>query len=228
MAKDIVQEAVEQAEAMKEAAYENAKNILVNAMSTNLKAAVSEAIGEKITEDGNPKGANLNVNYDPEGLLSTFPSVVSSLAGILVGKILMAALSYGFASIFGRRFAHQPPVVTAAGQLTASSIVLLPIVIYFEPLSSQTLPGISTSAAVLALALLCTALAYVLFFRILKLAGATNVSLVTFLIPVSAIALGVVVLDEKIEFIHIAGMAFIATGLAAIDGRAVIWLRKKL
>jgi hypothetical protein len=68
MAKDIVQEAVEQAEAMKEAAYENAKSILVDAMSTNLKAAVSEAIGEKITEDGNPKGANLNVNYDPEGL----------------------------------------------------------------------------------------------------------------------------------------------------------------
>jgi hypothetical protein len=68
IAKDIVQEAVEQAEAMKEAAYENAKSILVDAMSTNLKAAVSEAIGEKITEDGNPKGANLNVNYDPEGL----------------------------------------------------------------------------------------------------------------------------------------------------------------
>ena len=68
MAKDIVQEAVEQAEAMKEAAYENAKSVLVNAMSTNLKAAVSEAIGEKINEDGNPKGATLNVNYDPEGL----------------------------------------------------------------------------------------------------------------------------------------------------------------
>ena len=68
MAKDIVQEAVEQAEAMKEAAYENAKSVLVNAMSTNLKAAVSEAIGDKINDDGNPKGANLNVNYDPEGL----------------------------------------------------------------------------------------------------------------------------------------------------------------
>ena len=68
MAKDIVQEAVEQAEAMKEAAYENAKSVLVNAMSTNLKAAVSEAIGDKINEDGNPKGANINVNYDPEGL----------------------------------------------------------------------------------------------------------------------------------------------------------------
>ena len=68
MAKDIVQEAVEQAEAMKEAAYENAKSVLVDAMSTNLKAAVSEAIGEKIEETGNPKGANLNVQYDPSGI----------------------------------------------------------------------------------------------------------------------------------------------------------------
>ena len=67
MAKDIVQEAVEQAEAMKEAAYENAKGVLVDAMSTNLKAAVSEAIGDKIEETGNPKGANLNVSYDPKG-----------------------------------------------------------------------------------------------------------------------------------------------------------------
>ena len=67
MAKDIVQEAVEQAEAMKEAAYENAKSVLVDAMSTNLKAAVSKAIGDKINEDGNPKGADLNVQYDPSG-----------------------------------------------------------------------------------------------------------------------------------------------------------------
>ena len=67
MAKDIVQEAVEQAEAMKEAAYENAKSVLVDAMSTNLKAAVTEAIGEKIEETGNPKGADLDVQYDPSG-----------------------------------------------------------------------------------------------------------------------------------------------------------------
>ena len=67
MAKDIVQEAVEQAEAMKEAAYENAKGVLVDAMSTNLKAAVSEAIGDKIEETGNPKGSDLNVQYDPSG-----------------------------------------------------------------------------------------------------------------------------------------------------------------
>ena len=165
--------------------------------------------------------AGVAIMIGPELLGTIGENAIAQIA------VLAAALSYGFASIFGRRFAHRPPVVTAAGQLTASSIVLLPVVIYFEPLSEQTLPGISTSAAILALALLCTALAYVLFFRILKLAGATNVSLVTFLIPVSAIALGVVVLDEKIEFIHIVGMAFIATGLAAIDGRLVTWLRKK-
>ncbi len=140
--------------------------------------------------------------------------------------ILAAALSYGFASIFGRRFACQPPVVTAAGQLTASSIILLPVILYFEPLSSQILPGVSTIAAVIALALFSTALAYVFFFRILKLAGATNVSLVTFLIPVSAIALGVLVLDEQLKITHIAGMAFIALGLAAIDGRVAARLRK--
>ena len=68
MAKDIVQEAVEQAQAMKDAAYENAKSVLVNAMSTNLKAAVTEAIGEKIDEVGNPKGADLNLQYDPSGI----------------------------------------------------------------------------------------------------------------------------------------------------------------
>ena len=68
MARDIVQEAVEQAEAMKEAAYENAKSVLVDAMSTNLKAAVSQAIGENIDEAGAPKGADVNVNYDPEGI----------------------------------------------------------------------------------------------------------------------------------------------------------------
>ncbi len=158
----------------------------------------------------------------PELLGTIGENVVAQLA------ILAAALSYGFASIYGRRFANQPPVITAAGQLSASSIILLPVVIYLEPFSSQTLPGLSTSAAVLALALLSTALAYVFFFRILKLAGATNVSLVTFLIPVSAIALGVSVLDEQIKITHIAGMAFIALGLIAIDGRFSPGFREKL
>ncbi len=69
------------------------------------------------------------------------------------------------------------------------------------------------------LALLSTAMAYVLFFRILATAGATNLMLVTFLIPVSAILLGAAVLGEQLQSKHLIGMAMIAVGLAAIDGR---------
>jgi drug/metabolite transporter (DMT)-like permease len=164
--------------------------------------------------------AGVTIMIGPDLLATIGDYAIAQLA------ILAAALSYGFASIFGRRFSSQPPVITAAGQLSASTIILAPIVIYLEPLSSQSLPSVSVSAAVVALALLSTALAYVFYFRILKLAGATNVSLVTFLIPVSAIALGVVVLDEQIKFIHVAGMMFIALGLIAIDGRLFSWIKK--
>jgi drug/metabolite transporter (DMT)-like permease len=85
-------------------------------------------------------------------------------------------------------------------------------------------PSMTTVAAVVALALLSTALAYVIFFRILGNAGATAISLVTFLIPVSAILLGTLILGEQLAARHIAGMIAIALGLAAIDGRPLAWL----
>jgi drug/metabolite transporter (DMT)-like permease len=73
--------------------------------------------------------------------------------------------------------------------------------------------------AILGLALLATALAYILFFRILASAGAVNLMLVTFLIPVSAILLGSAFLGETLAPMDFAGMALIGLGLAAIDGR---------
>ena len=76
-------------------------------------------------------------------------------------------------------------------------------------------------------ALLSTALAYILFFRILATAGATNIMLVTLLVPVSAILLGVLILDETLAPLHVAGMALIGLGLIAIDGRALGWLRRR-
>jgi drug/metabolite transporter (DMT)-like permease len=75
-------------------------------------------------------------------------------------------------------------------------------------------------AALVALGALSTALAYLLYFRVLERAGATNTSLVTFLIPVSAILLGVLLLGERLEPHQLVGMAAIAAGLVAIDGRA--------
>jgi drug/metabolite transporter (DMT)-like permease len=90
------------------------------------------------------------------------------------------------------------------------------------------IPGIEVAASVLALALLSTAVAYILFFRLLAAAGATNIMLVTFLVPISAILLGTLILGEQLEPRHFGGMALIGLGLAAIDGRPVRFLRIRL
>lgn len=141
--------------------------------------------------------------------------------------IIGAALSYGFASVFGRRFKAMGihPVTTAAGQVTCSSLVLLPIALIVDQPFQLPSPGMSVWVAMLALAVFSTALAYILYFRILASAGATNLLLVTFLIPVSAIALGYVFLDERLAWSHFIGMLLIGVGLSAIDGR--LWSRGK-
>ena len=148
---------------------------------------------------------------------------LQGLGGHLLAQlaILAAALSYAFAGVFGRRFKTLgvDPVVTAAGQVTASALMLLPVVFIVDAPLSMPMPSEGTIAALVALALLSTALAYILYFQILNSAGATNLLLVTFLIPVSAILLGALVLGERLAPVHFAGMALIGLGLAAIDGR---------
>ena len=133
--------------------------------------------------------------------------------------VLGAALSYGLAAIYGRRFARSPPLVTAAGQVTAAAVMLLPVVLIVDRPWTLSSPGLSTWSAVLALAVLSTALAYVIYFRVLATAGPTNLLLVTFLIPVSAIGLGAAFLGERLDANQVSGMALIGLGLAAIDGR---------
>lgn len=136
---------------------------------------------------------------------------------------LAAAVSYAFAGVFGRRFKRMgvPPLATAAGQVTASALMLLPIALVVDRPWTLAAPSVAASGAVLSLAALSTALAYVLYFRILATAGATNLLLVTFLIPVSAILLGSLVLGERLDPTHFLGMALIGAGLAAIDGRLI-------
>jgi drug/metabolite transporter (DMT)-like permease len=128
-------------------------------------------------------------------------------------------LSYAFAGVFGRRFRGRPPLVVAAGQLTGSSILILPLALVIDRPWDLPMPSGGTGAALLGLALLSTALAYVIFFRILARAGATNLLLVTFLIPVSALLLGVAFLGERVTAHQLLGMLLIGLGLAAIDGR---------
>jgi drug/metabolite transporter (DMT)-like permease len=149
------------------------------------------------------------------------PDVLRDSGGNVAAQLacLLAALSYGFAGVYGRRFRREPPMRVAAGQLTASSILLAPIVMLIDHPWTLVAPSVTTLGAVAALALLSTALAYVIFFRILSRAGATGISLVTFLIPVSAILLGTLILGEQLAARHIIGMVAITLGLAAIDGR---------
>ena len=157
------------------------------------------------------------------------PAALAGIGDAVVAQIavLAAALSYAFAGVFGRRFKamNVPPVVVAAGQVTASSLFLAPIALWFERPWQLPVPGLDTMLALLGLAVMSTAVAYVLYFRILARAGAINLLLVTFLIPVSAILLGALVLGERLESVHLIGMALIGAGLAVIDGRPWLWLR---
>ena len=132
---------------------------------------------------------------------------------------LGAAVSYGFSALWSRRFRGRPPVVTATGQLVCSSVMLAPAVLLLDPPWTHAAPGLPAIASVLALAVLSTAVAYVLFFRLNTMVGPTNTILVTFLIPPSAILLGVLVLGERLAPQHVAGVILIGLGLAAVDGR---------
>lgn len=134
-------------------------------------------------------------------------------------SVLLATISYGFAGVFGKRFKDTDPIITATGQLTASSLIMIPIAFIFEAPTDQAWPSTNAVFSIIALAVICTAFAYILFFKILKSAGAVNVSLVTFLVPISAIIFGIIILNEQLEIYHLAGMLSIAAGLAIIDGR---------
>ncbi len=170
------------------------------------------------------------------GVLFGFAGVIvligpGALTGISDGDLvgdaacLLAALTYAFAGVYGRRFKGVPPLKVATGQITASTLVLLPVAAIVDRPWTLPVPSAQVWLAFAGIALLSTALAYILYFRILATAGATNLLLVTFLLPVSAMTLGVLVLGESVTWNALAGMALIGLGLAAIDGRLLSWVR---
>jgi drug/metabolite transporter (DMT)-like permease len=132
--------------------------------------------------------------------------------------VLGAAASYGIAGVWGRRFAKVDSVFIATGQLTASASILALPAFFAAAGTMKSAPSAEAIASILALAVFCTAAAYVLFFRILAVAGATNTALVTFMVPVSAILLGWLFLGERLSPHEFAGMALIACALILVDG----------
>ncbi|BAM89668.1 hypothetical protein S58_36750 [Bradyrhizobium oligotrophicum S58] len=138
--------------------------------------------------------------------------------GVLFG--LGASLSYGVAALLVRRhLAHSPPLATATFQLTASSVMMLVISSVVDQPWRLQMPGLQTWLAVISLAALSTAFAYIVFFQVLRRSGATNVTLVTLLIPLTTIFLGSLVLGESISLREIYGALVIGSALLVIDGR---------
>lgn len=157
------------------------------------------------------------------------PGLLSNLGGPAWAKfaIIGAAISYAFAVVYAKRFKGISPTVVATGQLTGATVLMVPIVF-----ASYSPAGIITSSgpiwmAVLALAVFTTAFAFILYFNLIASAGATNASLVTLLVPVSAIMLSAVFLGERLEPFELVGMVLIMASLIIIDGRLFrrLWLR---
>jgi drug/metabolite transporter (DMT)-like permease len=147
--------------------------------------------------------------------------------GIGILLCLAGAFSYGLSALVARRvLSNSPPLGTATFQLLASTAMMIPVAGFVERPWQLPMPGAPTWLAVIGLAALSTAFAYIVFFQILRRSGATNVMLVTLLIPVTAILLGYVVLGEQISPREILGALVIGSALLLIDGRVLEMFRR--
>ena len=155
----------------------------------------------------------------------TGPEVLRGLGDNLTGELccLLAAVTYGFGTNYSRRFNTLPPLTVVTGQSTAAAIWLVPVVLLVDQPWTRPMPSLVTWAAWVGIALPSTAFAYLMFFRLLRTVGPTNLVLVTLLVPVSALLLGALFLGEAVTLHALAGMALIGLSLAAIDGR--LWRR---
>lgn len=165
------------------------------------------------------------------GVLLGFAGVATMIGPMLLTNVgtdalaqlacIAAALSYAFAAVWARRFRRMgvSPMSVTTGQLTAGALMMLPLALLVDQPWTQPFPPLTAWGAIVALALLCTALGYVLYFRLIETAGATNALLVTLLVPPFAIMFGSLFLNEVLAPQDFIGLALIALGLAAIDGR---------
>ena len=137
-----------------------------------------------------------------------------------------ATISYAFAGVWARKnLAGLSPDAATAGMLTGASFVTIPIALYTEGLPSFDYAP-RTLGALLYYIPIATAFAYLLYFRILEMAGSANVLLVTLLVSPIAILLGALVLSEALPARSYIGFSLIAAGLVVIDGRAFSTLRR--
>ena len=159
------------------------------------------------------------------------PSLLSSLGSSALAQLacVTASLCYALAAVWARRFRQMgvSPLSVTTGQLTAGSAIMLPIALLVDHPWTHPFPPATAWGAIIALALLCTAFGYVLYFRLIATSGATNALLVTLLVPPVAIMLGGLFLGEQLAPQDFLGLALIALGLMAIDGRLISLLAER-
>ena len=177
---------------------------------------------EKITPR---KAAGVLVGFAGVALMIG-PGLFASLGGGALAQLacVVAALSYALAGVWARRFKKMgvSPMSVTTGQLIVGALIMVPVALIDKPWTLDW-PPLEAIAAIAALAVVCTAFGYVLYFKLIDSSGATNALLVTLLVPPTAILLGVMFLGEAISPIDIGGLALIGLGLAAIDGRLLSW-----
>ena len=198
---------------------------ILNATTPLFTVLVMAAAREEALQMGRVAGVALGL----AGVIILRGWGVESRAGQGFGILLClgGAFSYGLAALAARRLLKDsPPLGTATFQLMASTVMMAIVAGVMEQPWRLPMPGVTTWLAVLGLASLSTALAYIVFFQILRRSGATNGMLVTLLIPVTAILLGWLVLGEPIAAREIAGAIVIGSALLVIDGRALRMLQR--
>jgi len=164
--------------------------------------------------------AGVVVLVGPSGLDLNLGPLLGALA------VLAATVSYGSAGVWGKRFRGVPALTSACCQLFSSTLVMAPLVAMVDQPWTHAAPSLQAISALAGLAAISTALAYVIFFTILRRAGAANVMLVTLLVPLTATALGILFLNESLRPTDLAGAALVALALLIIDGRPFAALRR--
>lgn len=171
-------------------------------------------------------------------LVTGFAGVVVMMGGESLSDIgsslwaqfaaLLSGIFYAIAGVFGRRVSRLglAPDAAAAGQCIAAFVLIAPLALIVDRPWTRAAADAVAWSGVLALAVLSTAVAYLIFFKVLARSGATNAALVTFLVPLSAILMATVFLDERLSATQFAGMALIFAGLAVADGRLATYLHR--
>ena len=150
-----------------------------------------------------------------------------NLSNLAQLAILGATLSYAFAGVWGKTaLSGQPPLMNALGMLIGSTVLMIPIVLAFDGSPNLAL-SVEVWGALIGLAFLSTALAYILYFAVMVRAGTANLLLVTLLIPPFAVGLGALFLGEKLGIQAWIGFGIIAVGFAVTDGRLFSYLSQK-